>query len=550
MATTILEMPITEAARQPRSAPVPDKQSEALVELLKQPAAHPDRPTRVTLIETHISWVFVADRFVYKLKKPVRFDFVDFSTPDARRRACLAECDLNRRMARGVYLGVLPITTDARGTLTLGGQGWVVDWVVKMRRLPAERMLDGLLRVGQLSDADGERLAAWLANYYDRLSPVCMDAVSYRQAIERHVLGNRAELLDAKHSLPIELVKRCHAAQMRFLALSHSQVDGRVCDGRIVDGHGDLRPEHICLESEPIVFDCLEFNDELRRVDVADELAFLAMECDGLGAERLGRQTLETYQKVSGDRVSPALWNFYKCYRACVRAKVAMLAAQQLDASFSNTARRRALEYLTLADRYARELGPPSLMIVCGLMGSGKTTLATVLADRLGSDVLSTDTIRRELLGASPSPSAFNEAHYAPQLRQQVYHEMLRRAGALLKQGVSLVLDGAFLTAAQRRAAVELAETCGAASLLVHCVCPAVVALERIERRAAGASLSEARPELYASQQSAQEPLHEGRVIEVDTTSALGVQEAAVFEALEKCLAARCKTSSGGINTG
>lgn len=201
-----------------------------------------------------------------------------------------------------------------------------------------------------------------------------------------------------------------------------------------------------------------------------------------------------------------------------------------------------------LADRYARELGPPSLMIVCGLMGSGKTTLATALADRLGSDVLSTDTIRRELLGDSPSPSAFNEGRYAPPLRQQVYDEMLRRVGTPLKNGVSLVLDGAFLTAAQRRAAVELAEASGVAPLLVHCVCPAAVALERIERRAAGPSLSEARPELYALQQSAQEPLNEGRVIEVDTTSALGVQEAAVVKALEKCLAAHCKTSSAGIN--
>lgn len=550
MATTVLEKPITETARQPRSAPASDKQSEALVELLKQPAAYPDRPASVTLIETHLSWVFVADRFVYKLKKPVRFDFVDFSTPDARRRACLAECDLNRRMARGVYLGVLPVTADARGRLALGGQGQIVDWVVKMRRLPAVRMLDSMLRAGQLSDADGERLAAWLANYYDRLSPVCMDALSYRQAIERHVLGNRAELLDANHSLPTELVKRCHAAQMRFLTLSHSQLDGRVCDGRIVDGHGDLRPEHICLESEPVIFDCLEFSDELRRVDVADELAFLAMECDGLGADRLGRQILETYQKVSGDRFLTALWSFYKCYRACVRAKVAALTVQQADDSVNENARRRALDYLALADRYARELGPPSLIVVCGLMGSGKTTLATALADVLGSDVLSTDTIRRELLGASPSPSAFNEGHYAQQLRQQVYDEMLRRAGTLLKQGVSLVLDGAFLTAAQRRAAVELAETCGAASLLVHCVCPAAVALERIERRSAGASLSEARPELYSSQQSALEPLNEGKVIEVDTTSALGVQEAAVLEALEKCLAAHCKASSGGINTG
>lgn len=538
MATTVLNKPISEATGQSRSLPAPDIPSAALVELLKQSATYRDRPTSVSLIETHLSWVFVTDRFVYKLKKAVRFDFVDFSTPDARRRACLAECDLNRRMAQGVYLGVLPITADVRGRLTLDGQGQVADWVVKMRRLPSERMLDNLLRARQLSDADSERLAAWLANYYDRLSPVCMDASNYRVAIERHVLGNRAELLDAKHSLPTDLVKRCHAAQMRFLALSGSQLDERVCDGRIVDGHGDLRPEHICLESEPVIFDCLEFNDELRRVDVADELAFLAMECDCLDAEQLGRQILETYQNVSGDRFSRALWSFYKGYRACVRGKVAALTAQQATVSSDDKVRSRALDYLDLADRYARQLGPPSVITVCGLMGSGKTTLATALASRVGSDILSTDTIRRELLGASPSPSAFNEGHYAPELRQRVYQEMLHRADTLLKQGLSLVLDGAFLTTAQRRAAVALAEVSGAIPLLVHCVCPATVACERIERRASGSSLSEARPELYPSQQSAEEPFNEGEVIEVDTTNALCLQESKVLEALENCLAA------------
>lgn len=537
MSATILDTSATPSAEQPSPAPEIDARSSALVELLKQPRAYPERATQVSLIETHISWVFMTDRSVYKLKKPVRFGFVDFSSSDARRRACLAECDLNGRMARGVYLGVLPITADRRGRLNLSGQGEAVDWVVEMRRLPADRMLDNLLRARQLPDAEGERLAAWLANYYDRLSPVCTDAPGYRHAIERHVLDNRAELLDPKHSLPTDLVKRCHAAQLRFLALADAQLGERVCDGRIVDGHGDLRPEHICLESEPVIFDCLEFNDELRRVDVADELAFLAMECDRLDAEGLGRRILESYQNVSGDRFSTDLWNFYKCYRACVRAKVAALAATQHSLPCDTEAGQLAHAYLALADQYARELGPPSLIIVCGLMGSGKTTLATALAERLGSDVLSTDSIRRELLGASPSSAAFNEGYYAPKFRRRVYREMLRRAGTLLRQRVSLALDGAFLTIAQRRAAVDLGSACGAATLLVHCVCPGSVALERLERRRSALSLSEARPDLYAAQQSAEQAFTESNTIEIDTTTALSLQETAVLDGLRSLLA-------------
>ncbi|HEX7375670.1 MAG TPA: AAA family ATPase [Pirellulales bacterium] len=532
MAATILDNTVTFAAERSKSPCQIDAISAATVELLKQSAAYPDRPKTVSLVETHISWVFLTDRFVYKLKKPVRFDFVDFSTPEARRRACLAECELNSRMARGVYLGVLPIAADARGRLALNGQGVAVDWVVKMRRLPAERMLDHLLRTERLGDGEAARLAAWLANYYDRLSPVCLDTSCYRSAIERHVRGNHLELLDPKHALPAELVKRCHAAQLRFLALSSGQIDDRVCDGRIVDGHGDLRPEHVCLENEPVIFDCLEFNDELRRVDVADELAFLAMECDCLGAEQLGWQVLETYQKTSGDRFSRSLWNFYKCYRACVRAKVATLAARQCCSPYGAEAHRRALTYLARADQYARQLGPPTMLVVCGLMGSGKTTLAAALAKRLGSDVLSTDSIRHELLGASPLAAAYNEGHYTPKLRRQVYGEMFRRASLQLREGVSQVLDGAFLTTAKRRAAMAVAKAAGAAPLFVHCVCPDAVAVERIERRASGPGQSEARGALYASQRAAEAPFDESDTVEVDTTAAICLQEAAVLKAL------------------
>ncbi|HVA49182.1 MAG TPA: AAA family ATPase [Pirellulales bacterium] len=511
--------------------------SAAAVETLKQPAAYPDRPRKVSLIETHISWVFVTDRFVYKLKKPVRFDFVDFSTPEARRRACQDECDLNQRLAAGVYLGVLPVTQTGDGRLALNGRGQTVDWVVKMRRLPADRMLDELIRNGQLSAADIEQLATWLAKYYQRLSPLCLGAEEYRKKIEQHVRDNRAELLRGEHRLPAEVVKRCHAAQLRFLALEHAQLDHRVCDGRIVDGHGDLRPEHICLEHEPVVFDCIEFNDELRRVDVADEIGFLAMECDYLGAQALGARIEAVYRRVGCDFFSAALWNFYKCYRACVRSKVAALAAAQTSAPPGDAAHQRSLAYLHLAERYAAELGPPTLILVCGLMGSGKTTLATALADRLGSDCLGTDAVRREMLGPSPAPAGFNEGHYSHDLRQHIYSELLHRAELLLRQRVSVVLDGAFLTASQRAAAMALAHAAGAVPLVAHCACPAAVAQERIEIRAAAPSLSEARAELYSAQQAEEEPRPADGSIEVDTTATLRLQEAEVIEALRRRLA-------------
>lgn len=517
-----------ERTEERRSATAKSQPYAALVALLERPETYPDRTSRVSLIETHISSVFITDRFVYKLKKPVRFDFLDFSTLDARRRACEAECELNKRLAPGVYLGVVPVTADDNGRLSLNGRGRAIDWVVKMRRLPENRMLDELIRTGRLSGADGRRLAIWLANYYSRLSPIFVSASNYRQAIENHVRNNLSELLDHRHQLPVELVKRCHAAQLQFLALEPTQFHDRVCDGRIIDGHGDLRPEHICLTDDPVVFDCVEFNDELRHLDVADELAFLAMECDYLGANRLGQEIIDTYQGTSGDYFAIRLERFYRCYRACVRAKVSMLVASQEDGN----AHSRGLAYLRLAGRYADQLGAPTAIVVCGLMGSGKTSLATALRDLLGNDYIGTDAIRREMLGASPSPAEFNAGHYTEELRARVYSEMLRRADFSLRQHVSVVLDGTFVTEDERKAVVNLIRAAGAVPLIAHCVCPDAVAMERIEHRASEPGLSEARSELYMQQKSNEEPFAGFDSIDVDTTATLRLQEAAVLDAL------------------
>lgn len=534
MARTVLELdaPAKTTAQSFATMALPG--SSALVELLLSPATYGERNRRISLVETHISWVFLTDRFVYKLKKPVRFDFLDFSTPQARRRACEAECRLNEPLAPGVYLGVLPIT-ESNGRMSLGGSGAPVDWVVKMRRLPADRMLDQLIRSGQLSDSESERLASWLANRYHRMSPVCAGVSEYRQAFEKHVRDNVAELLDPRHRLPIDLVKRCQAAQLRFLALEHARLDDRVCDGRIINGHGDLRPEHICLENEPIVFDCIEFNDELRHLDVADELEFLAMECEFLGADRLSQKIIAAYQRLNNDRFPQALGNFYKCYRASVRAKVAAIAAEQALSPHDDEPRRRAVGYLKLADRYASQLGPPTLVVVCGLMGSGKTTLATALATQLGCEYLATDAIRRELLGASPSPAALNAGNYTAERRARVYSELLHLAQMRLRKGLSVVVDGVFLKADERHAAIGLAQACGAAPVVVHCFCPAVIAKGRIEHRSGGETLSEARSDLYDAQQVEEEPLSDGTV-QVDTTDTLRLQQETVVRALRGCL--------------
>jgi aminoglycoside phosphotransferase family enzyme len=306
--------------------------------------------------ETHISWVFLTDRFAYKLKKPVRYDFLDFSTPQARRAACEAELRLNQRLARDIYLEVLPIARNLHGRLRWGGSSAPVDWVVKMRRLPADRMLDGLIRSGCLSNTDVDKLASTLARFFHEASPLVIAPGDYRQSLQDHVRGNRRELLAPSHALPAEMTKRIHAAQLRFLELQPDRFDERVCDGRVIEGHGDLRPEHICLLHQPVIFDCIEFNADLRRLDVADELSFLSMECDRLGADWVGDRVIQAYRRISNDPVAEDVLNFYKSYRACVRAKVAALRADQVQPAMPH-ADPDSLAYLKLADRYAATLG-------------------------------------------------------------------------------------------------------------------------------------------------------------------------------------------------
>ncbi len=504
-----------------------------VVEMLAQPAAYAERSVRVECVETHISYVFLTDRFAYKLKKPVQFDFLDFSTAALRHAACKEEIRLNRRLAPHVYLDVVPITFD-EGRLRLGGTGRPVDWVVKMRRLPADRAVDRLIRSGELTDGQVRQIGLLLTDFYQQLPPVPLRSDEYRREIEAHVLGNREELINARHQLDAIAVRRVHEAQLRLLRLCPELLDHRVCDGRIVDGHGDLRPEHIYLTPQPTIIDCLEFNAELRQLDVADELSFLAMECAALGAERVGDAIIDQYRDRSDDRPPEELLSFYKCYRACVRAKVWALRSEQLQRDARQSALETASQYLRLADRYRQQLGSPLMLVVRGLTGTGKSTLAAAVAESLGIELLQTDAIRRNLFGRSGSPAEYDAAIYQPRNRLRVYEEMLRRAESLLDAEFSVVLDGVFLGTDTRSRAIAIADRHNACALIVRCDCPEKIAARRIESRlASGASMSESRPEILLRQKQAEEPDPPGAPsIAVNTTQALPEILAAVFREL------------------
>lgn len=318
---------------------------EEKIALLSRPAAYGPGVDAVETVETHMSLLFLAGPTVYKLKKPVVYPFLDFRTLAARERNCRDELRLNRRLAPDVYLGLSTITREADGRLALDGSGEVVDWLVRMRRLPAGRTLERLIATGTVSEADVDAIAAVLARFY-------AGAECGRLGAEEFVAQFRSEHAASRQVLDgfaPELSSPLLAEVQRFLDEDHALLRARVAAGRIVDGHGDLRPEHVWLNAPPVIIDCLEFNERLRQVDPFDEVTYLGLECARLGAPWIGPRLRAQLAAALGDAVDPRLLRFYAAYRACVRARLAL--AHLNDAAPRDPERWQPLarDYLRLA---------------------------------------------------------------------------------------------------------------------------------------------------------------------------------------------------------
>jgi uncharacterized protein len=273
--------------------------------------------------ETHMSEVFLAGSSAYKLKKPVRFPYLDFSTLDRREVACRAELRLNRRLAADVYRDVVALTHSPSG-LAIGGSGEVVDWLVVMNRLDGDEMLDRVIAQNRLQRWQLDRVAAVLVQFYRRAHAVFIAPEAYRTQLWKSLAYNRRVLLDPRFALPAGTARYSDAVQRRFLAERGALIAARVRSRCIVDGHGDLRPEHIWLGDPVRIIDCLEFNASLRIVDPLDELAFLCVECERLGASWAGEYLRRRVARALHDGHAGELFLFYRCHRATLRARLAI----------------------------------------------------------------------------------------------------------------------------------------------------------------------------------------------------------------------------------
>jgi aminoglycoside phosphotransferase family enzyme len=291
------------------------------VEFLRKPQSHGKGVTDVTAIETHMSWVFLVKDTVFKLKKPVKFPYLDYSTLNRREAACRAEQTLNRRLAPTIYLSVAPLRLSPRG-LSIDADGDTVDWLVVMRRLDETLLLDRAIATRSVSQAQVDRVAERLVTFYRTTQRPFVSPALHLREWQRNVALNHSQLLNAQYGLPTGLVWRIDRAQRRFLASCGELLAGRVKARRIVYGHGDLRPEHVWLGEPLQVIDCLEFSARLRAVDPFDEIAYLGLECERLGLPWIGARIMRQLARGLHDDVPDSLFRFYRCYRATLRARL------------------------------------------------------------------------------------------------------------------------------------------------------------------------------------------------------------------------------------
>ncbi|MGF1465840.1 MAG: AAA family ATPase [Sandaracinaceae bacterium] len=469
--------------------------------------------------ETHISWVFARGGEVFKVKKPVALGFLDFSTLPRRREACEAEVALNARLARGVYRGVEPITRDPDGTHRLGGAGTPVEWAVRMRRLADEDRADVRLEQGLLGLDDVDRVAEHLAAFHDRCRADDATAAFGRPEVIR---GNVTENFEQTRGvvdalLRPEQARAIEAWQLAFLEEREELFLERVAAGRVRDGHGDLRLEHVYLEvgGEVQIIDGIEFNERFRFADVCADIAFLSMDLAWHGRVDLAERLLSVYAREANDFDLYPLVDFYESYRAYVRGKVrTMLAADAgAPAEARARARREARRYFLLAlaaDR--RPLLPPTLVAVGGWIAAGKSTLADRLSAAMGAPSIATDRIRKHLLGAEPTERRFDDAFegaYDPGVTDRVYAEVARLARVVLDSGRPVILDASFRTQAQRAVARRVAEDAGVPFHFVECRADPEVCRARLRERHRRESVSDGRLEIFDAFLASWEPVED-----------------------------------------
>ncbi|MBI4527540.1 MAG: AAA family ATPase [Deltaproteobacteria bacterium] len=466
----------------------------SLISAMAEPEFYPHGPAQVELRQTHISYVFLAGEYVYKVKKPVRFSFLDYSTRERRLHFCREEVRLNRRLAPKVYLGVVPIYRSGEGfalgeDTVLADRTTVVEHAVKMRRLPEDRMLNRLVMDRIAGKEDIRALVNLLVPFHRSAATERASLYGTPEAIRRRITDNFAETRDfIGRTIREKMFNRIQEYSLGFLAERASLLQDRVRDQKVREGHGDLRTEHVCVGDEIVVFDCIEFDERLRYCDVASEVAFLAMDLDFLGEPELSECLAREYAETGDDELLSLLLPFYKSYRAYVRGKVESLKAQEQEVPEAGRekASAEARRYFRLAYRYARGAPKAAMLIVCGMIATGKSTVARMLSDLTGFRVISSDVVRKRL-AQIPLSERVTERYrggiYSDAFTQLTYHTLLEEAETCLKTGRGVIIDATFKKSEHRRVFMGRAADLGIPVFFLECQARQEELFRRLKQR-------------------------------------------------------------------
>lgn len=478
-------------------------------DLLKS-ARLPCAVTGLELVETHISWVLLAGDHAWKVKKPVRFGFLDFSTPELRRHYCLRELEVNRRFAPGLYLAVDPVRESATGLAIGDGPGDIVDWAVRMHRFDSSRLLDRALERAEVPPEAMDGLAARLADYHTG-APVARPAAGeVFQRIAGPALDNFATFRElgtaGSQASAISLLQAWTGKELERL---REWFGARASSGFVRECHGDLHLGNVIwgADGQFTAFDAIEFSDELSRIDVMDDLAFPLMELEQRGLSSHAARLLNRYLELTDDYAGLMGLVFFMIYRAMVRAKVNRLRQAQQMVGDAARESAEAGRYLDCAVGLSRPR-QGALWIMHGPSGSGKSVRAMELVERRGFLRLRSDWLRKRLLGLDPlqrPPPEMLEEVYAPAATMATYDALAARAETAVRAGWPVVADGAFLRRADRQRFADLARRLGVEFGILDCDAPADELRQRIAGR--GPDPSDATPGVLDRQLREREPL-------------------------------------------
>lgn len=512
----------------------------AFITTLCDPNLYGNPPGGVELIETHISWVILAGDYAYKIKKPVNFGFLDFSTLVLRRFYCEEELRLNRRFAPDIYLSVVAITGTPAAP-RWGGEGEPFEYAVKMRRFAQESRLDHMLVERQLSEVHIDQLAVVVADFHRKAVLVSLDSeYGSPLAIQTAALDNcshiRPLLSDADD---LSQLASLEAWTRRTGVELTDNLTVRRANGFVRECHGDLHLQNIAwLDDRAVLFDCIEFNPTFRWIDVMSEVAFLTMDLADRGRDDLARRFLNEYLQITGDFAGLGVLRFYQVYRAMVRAKVACLRMAQYATETAACAQDRAeyRSYIHLAVQYT-QAPSRSILLTSGFSGSGKTTVARQLCAMTDLILLRSDVERKRLFGyaaVARTGATVDAGMYSVETTQKTYQQLRQLAQTILAAGWSVVVDATFLRGDQRALFYQLAEQMSVPLHLLYCHAPPEVLRERIQaRQAESRDASEADLAVLEQQLGKREAFdaREQRfVVDVDTTAVVDAKS--VYEKL------------------